>query len=198
MREVARFELQVDAGVTAEQLVQQTLRVLHDESELALQKPVLLCDGAEVTDRSGLVSRLTLAPTVARRHSRRASSHSEVLNLRLLGLLSEGWAASSSAAVSSPRAPSHFPSRTGSSSGGGGGRGRQAHAVPSFTLQITPSTLSAGGTEALPSNSSLLVCEDRVFLVHFSYSKLMISPRQARDKPRGKQHLKKRPMRFLR
>jgi hypothetical protein len=188
MREVARFELQVDAGVTAEQLVQQTLRVLHDESELALQKPVLLCDGAEVTDRSGLVSRLTLAPTVARRHSRRASSHSEVLNLRLLGLLSEGWAASSSAAVSSPRAPSHFPSRTGSSSGGGGGRGRQAHAVPSFTLQITPSTLSAGGTEALPSNSSLLVCEDRVFLVHFSYSKLMISPRQARDKPRGQQH----------
>ena len=183
MREVARFELQVDAGVTAEQLVQQTLRVLHDESELALQKPVLLCDGAEVTDRSGLVSRLTLAPTVARRHSRRASSHSEVLNLRLLGLLSEGWAASSSA-VSSSRAPSHFPSRTGSSSGGGGGRGRQAHAVPSFTLQITPSTLSAGGTEALPSNSSLLVCEDRVVLVHFSYSKLIILPRQARDKHR--------------
>lgn len=94
-REVARFEIQVDGDVTVEQLVQQTLDVLRDEGKLALVKPVLLCEGAEITDRRGLVSRLTHNPAVERRYSQRADrSSSQILNLRLLGLLSNGWSSS--------------------------------------------------------------------------------------------------------
>ena len=54
MWEVARFELQVDAGVTAEQLVQQTLRVLHDESELALQDAARKAEAANARQRDEL------------------------------------------------------------------------------------------------------------------------------------------------
>ena len=125
LREVARFELRLEPGVTSEQLVQQTLAVLaSSEGGVRLHKAVLLADGQEVTDRSGLVSRLP--------------SHR---SLRLLGMLSEGWAAGFS-----PGAQSPYTTLPGVASPGH--EGTPATRSRQFTLEIAPSTAEPGGARA--------------------------------------------------
>ena len=125
LREVARFELRLEPGVTSEQLVEQTLAVLaSSEGGVRLHKPVLLADGQEVTDRSGLVSRLP--------------SHR---SLRLLGMLSEGWAAGFS-----PGAQSPYTTLPGVASPGH--EGTPATRSRQFTLQIAPSTAEPSGARA--------------------------------------------------